>query len=36
MDNEDELSDLDTQVSKNIDDINTLDTLIYDNMMCIA
>ena len=36
MDNDDEISDLDTQISNNFADITMLDTMICDNMMSIA
>ena len=36
MDNEDDISDLDTQISSNLADITVLDTMICDNMISIA
>ena len=36
MDNDDDISDLDTQISNNLADITMLDTMICDNIMSIA
>ena len=36
MDNDDDISDLDTQISSNLADITVLDTMICDNMISIA